>query len=222
MSDAVRRRPLAADAADREIIDRARADPQAFGAIYDKYAPAIYNYILFRNGHDAAEAEDLTQEVFVRAYRHLSRFRWTGSPYAAYLYRIAHNLLVSSYRARAARQASLDDVEVPYEIAETLEKRLELRGLWRALQTLPEDQRSALLMFYQRDWPIGQIARVMGRTPNAAKLLLARGRKALKQMHDVNEMKQWGKADKPDTAPRFLNPLASSPVRRRHRRGRTP
>ena len=79
------------------ILLATEGDADAFGALYEKYIDQIYNYIYYRtsNGKDA---EDLCSRVFIRALHHIERYEDRGYPFSAWLYRIAHNLVVNWYR----------------------------------------------------------------------------------------------------------------------------
>jgi RNA polymerase sigma-70 factor (ECF subfamily) len=194
---------------DRILIERAKKDPSQFAALYKKYAPQVYNYIWYRIRHNADDAEDLTQEVFARAFRQLPRFQWRGYPYLTYLYRTAHNVLVNYFKLRSHQVEipdNLEDLEIPYEISHILEDRLALEGLWRAIQRLPEDQKSVMLLYYQTQKELPEIAHILGKSLNATKLLLSRGRKNLKDYLNLHQMARWKDVPKPKTQPRFLVP----------------
>jgi RNA polymerase sigma-70 factor (ECF subfamily) len=81
------------------LIEQARADPQAFAALYDRYVDRIYAYGLRQTG-DRALAEDVTAATFEKALTHLRRYRWQGKPFVAWLYRIARNEAISQARRR--------------------------------------------------------------------------------------------------------------------------
>jgi RNA polymerase sigma-70 factor (ECF subfamily) len=78
-------------------VEQARRDPEAFGELYLRHVRSIYNYIFYRTG-DPEEAEDLTSRVFLQALQHLPRFQERGLPFAAWLFRIAHNLVANWHR----------------------------------------------------------------------------------------------------------------------------
>ena len=74
-------------------------DGKSFETLYVRYMEAIYRYIFFRVG-DEAQAEDLTEETFVRAWEALPKYQHRKHPFSSWLYRIAHNLIVDHYRKR--------------------------------------------------------------------------------------------------------------------------
>lgn len=88
------------------LVEQARSDPAAFGALYDRYVDRIYGYAL-RETRDVAAAQDVTAATFEKALRHIRRFRWGEMGLAPWLYRIARNEIVQQYR-RDKRLSPLD------------------------------------------------------------------------------------------------------------------
>src|SRR4051812_40517014 len=82
---------------DTAIALRARNDPEAFGLLYRRYVHPLVSYFLVRTGN-REDAEDLTSQVFERAYRALPRFKGGQGTVRSWLFAIAHNLAVSHYR----------------------------------------------------------------------------------------------------------------------------
>ncbi len=175
---------------DTDIIKRAKANSQIFEELYRKYADKVYNYFWYRTGHQKDVAEDLMQETFYRAFKHLSRFQIRGYSYLTYLLTIAHNILANYYRSQKMIPMSElgDDFDVPAEITDSLERKIEAEALWRAIQDLSPTERDAILMRYQKEMPIKDISRVMARTENAVKLILSRARKKLAQHPYLRDM----------------------------------
>ena len=94
---------MTADILDEDqLIEQAKTDPEAFGKLYEVYVEKIYNYVYYRigNHHDA---EDLTARVFNRALNHIANYNNKGAPFAAWLYRIAHNLVANWHRDHQRR-----------------------------------------------------------------------------------------------------------------------
>ena len=135
------------------------------------------------NHHDA---EDLTEQTFLQAYRHFERARResNGRPLRPWLIRIAHNLASNYYRDRSRRpQTPLEDAE-PSSPRRTTPRRSS-RGArscarsWTASQQLPDDRREALIMRFALGMDNREIARALGRTDGATKVLIHR---AIKQL----------------------------------------
>lgn len=163
---------------EEQLIQRARHDAEAFGELYERYVDRIYNYIFYRTG-DAAEAEDLTARVFYRALGHIEEYQARGAPFAAWLYRIAHNLVANWYRDRSRhKNIRLDDLAglaarglSPHHRAEQNE---ETQMLLRAIRKLPAERQQLLILKFGEELSNEEIARVMGRTEGAIKSLYHR------------------------------------------------
>lgn len=191
---------------DTELVRSAKRDPAQYEALYCKYADKIFNYFWYRTGHDRDLAEDLTQETFLRAFRHLPNFRTRNYSYLTYLRRIAHNLLVDHYRK--PQHVPVEDLPTgaaPYEITEELARKSDAEALWRAIQDLPAKQRDILLMYYQDELPVKEIARVMNMSENAVKLTLSRTRKRLASHPYLKDIAGFAHTKRAYTKPRFLD-----------------
>ena len=167
------------DKEDKDAIVASRKDRNEFAFLYEKYVDTIFNYFWYRVGHDRDVAEDLTQETFVRAYKHLDKFQMRKTSYASYLLTIAHNLLVNYYRSPKPISIEATGVDVPEEIWSDIETKDNLRSIWRAIQQLPTKERDILYLKYQKGYKVKDIAKIVGKSENAVKLTLSRARKKL-------------------------------------------
>ena len=172
------------DAAAKAELDR------AFEDLYRAHLRDVYSYAYYRvgNHHDA---EDLTEQAFLQAYRHFERAQResNGRPLRPWLIRIAHNLASNYHRDRARHPAAaLDAVEPPshpHGTEQIVEGREELRQVIDRLDRLSDDRRDALIMRFALGMSNREIARALGRTDGATKVLLHR---AIKQLEE--EMKE--------------------------------
>ena len=146
----------------------------------------VYSYSYYRvgNHHDA---EDLTEQAFLQAYRHFERARREsdGRPMRPWLIRIAHNLASNYHRDRSRRPVSnIEAAEPahPHSTERVVEGREELRLVIRKLDGLPEDRREALIMRFALGMSNREIARALGRTDGATKVLIHRALAAEEQM----------------------------------------
>ena len=163
----------------------------AFEQLYRAHLRDVYSYAYYRvgNHHDA---EDLTEQAFLQAYRHFERARResNGRPLRPWLIRIAHNLASNYHRDRARRPvAALDAVEPPSEPLATeqiVEGRERLRLVLERLQELSEDRREALIMRFALDMSNREIARALGKSDGATKVLIHRAVKQLEQLTMVD------------------------------------
>jgi len=188
--------------ADIDIIKRAKLNPKFFQEIYIKYADKIYNYFWYRTGHQKNVAEDLMQETFSKAFQHLPKFQIRGYSYLTYLITIAHNILINYYRKH--KLISLEEIgDVPLQITNTVDRKIEAEKLWKAVQSLSVLERDVILMRYQKEMPIKEIAKVIGKTENAVKLLLSRTRKKLLQHPYLRDMAEFADQPRVYTKPDF-------------------
>src|ERR1700680_109569 len=162
---------------ERELVERAKRDPRQFGALYDRHFQQIYRFVYSRVREQTA-AEDVTSEIFMKALKAMPRYQDTGRPFAAWLYQIAVNAIADRYRSLKPSQPLEDfhDLSVGGPaIEEQAAQRDEVRRIWAIVEDLPSQQRTALVLKFQEDMKIEDIAVAMGKTPGAVKLLIHRG-----------------------------------------------
>ena len=171
---------------DNATKTKAQLDAE-FSELYRSHLRDVYSYAYYRvgNHHDA---EDLTEQTFLQAYRHFERAQREsrGRPLRPWLIRIAHNLAANLYRDRSRRPsapledtASLPAVHATEDLAEGRE---ELGRVLAAVEQLPEDRREALIMRFALGMDNREIARALGRTDGATKVLLHRAIRQLEGM----------------------------------------
>lgn len=164
------------------LIARAQGNGEYFGVLYKKYADAICKYVLPRVNFDKAVAEDITQDVFIRAFEHLKYYEHRGVSYKAYLFTIAHNLLVNHYRDKKTVQleeVGEDENQHGEKFIDRAEIRMEAREIWSVVGELPCSERETMLLRYKREMSVKEVAETMHKTANAVKLMLSRARKKL-------------------------------------------
>jgi RNA polymerase sigma-70 factor (ECF subfamily) len=162
---------------ERRLVERAKQDPAAFGELYDRYFHQIYRFVYSRVKEQAG-AEDVTSEVFMKALRGMPRYVDTGRPFTAWLYQIAVNAIADRYRSRRVME-DVDELRTlstgEPSLDELAAQRDEIQRIWAVVETLPGPQRTAMVLKFQEDMKIDDIAGVMGKTPGAVKLLIHRG-----------------------------------------------
>lgn len=157
-----------------------------FEQLYRDHLKDVYSYCWYRvgNHHDA---EDITEQTFLQAYRHFERARREsdGRPLRPWLIRIAHNLAANHHRDRSRKPATdLDSVEPvahPHGTERVVEGRERIRQVIAGLDQLPEDRREALIMRFSLGMDNREIARALGRTDGATKVMIHR---AIKQLSE--------------------------------------
>src|SRR5579884_1117814 len=178
---------LGSDAvAERLPQNKAELDAK-FSEVYRAHLRDVYSYSYYRvgNHHDA---EDLTEQTFLQAYRHFERaLRESGGrPLRPWLIRIAHNLAANFYRDRSRkRESAIEDadmVSAPHTTESLVEGREELAAILDGVQKLPDDRREALIMRFALGMDNREIARALGRSDGATKVLLHR---AIRQLEGI-------------------------------------
>ncbi|HVA20969.1 MAG TPA: sigma-70 family RNA polymerase sigma factor [Candidatus Micrarchaeia archaeon] len=168
---------------DARLIDLAKRDPEAFGALYDRYVTQIYRFASARLRNPAA-AEDVTSEVFFKALRALPRYRSTGHPFSAWLYQIAANAIADHHRGRRHPETDLEEAGQLAEggpgLEDTVLARAEAKRVWVAIDALPEQQRMAMTLKYAEDLRLAEIGIIMGKSEGAIKLLIHRGTRSVR------------------------------------------
>ncbi len=180
---------------DPEPASKADLD-RSFSELYRTHLRDVYSYSYYRvgNHHDA---EDLTEQTFLQAYRHYERAlrESDGRPLRPWLIRIAHNLAANFYRDRARKpESAIEDaaiISAPHTTEALVEGREELEEILAGVRQLPDDRREALIMRFALGMDNREIARALGRTDGATKVLLHR---AIKQLEGIVAEPQPSKA----------------------------
>jgi RNA polymerase sigma-70 factor (ECF subfamily) len=173
------------DTGDALIAEAAKSDSSAFGELYERYYVRVYRYVYHRVGN-AADAEDVTALIFMKALEGLPSFQSQRNSFAPWLFRIARNAVVDHYRRRRS-QTSFEDLGYEAEHGDPIvavlggERGQELRCL---VNTLSPDQRDVILMRYASDLSFAEIALSLKKNEPAIRMLLHRGLRKLKAVLD--------------------------------------
>jgi len=168
---------------ERQLVLQAQnGNADAFGQLYDAYLERIYRFVYFRV-EDQQTAEDITSQVFLKAWSNLNRFRFGRTPYLAWLYTIAHNAVIDHYRTRKVT-AALEDVQLSQpDYAEKVENDIdlsvEMRSIKAAIRRLTDDQQQVLTLKFIEGMSNNEIARHLGKREGAIRALQMRGLQAL-------------------------------------------
>jgi len=170
-----------------DLDPAAKADlDRAFEQLYRDHLKDVYSYAYYRVGNQH-DAEDLTEQAFLQAYRHFDRARREsdGRPLRPWLIRIAHNLALNYYRDRSRRPQTpleyADPIPARHGTEAIAEGREELRQVIDKLDNLPDDRRDALIMRFALGMDNREIARALGRSDGATKVLIHR---AIRQLQE--------------------------------------
>ena len=172
-----------------ELILRAKeGDAWAFGQLYDLHVDRMYRHIAYRVGNNK-DAEDLTQEVFIRAWRAIGKYKITSTPFVGWLMRISHNLVVDTYRKRSGESETYledwsfisDPAPSPQEATESVFTRERLR---QAIRLLPGDYQQVILMRFIEGFSYSEIASTLNVREGAIRV---RQYRALRQLRTILE-----------------------------------
>ena len=161
---------------ERATVDRARdGDQQALGDLYDWYMPRVYRYAVARVGN-THEAEDLTEEVFLKLLGAIGDFRWKDVPFSSWVFRIAHNCVATYFRRAAQRggpttEIPLDLADGRHDVAYAIEERITLEEVRAAAALLPEAQREVIALRFAVGLSIADTAKALGKREGNIKAL---------------------------------------------------
>jgi RNA polymerase sigma-70 factor (ECF subfamily) len=186
--------PLGLDPDAALMLRVKQGDVAAFEGLVERYKQPVIN-LIYRTLPDAAEAEDLAQNVFLQAYKAADRYR-VSAKFSTWLFTIARNLCLNEIRRRSRHPADSLDVTHPDDDDQPLRQYEDtkltappdalLRGelvakVEQALSELPEHQRTAILLCREEELSYEEIAEVLGCSLSATKSLIHRARETLKQ-----------------------------------------
>jgi len=157
------------------LVQRAKqGDEEAFAQLYEDYFDKVYRYVTIKIG-DKMEAEDITQQVFLKAIRSISSFKWRGVPFSAWLFRIAHNQVVDYFRKHKKKTTvALEEsmiVDDDGDPREMLDRKLDGERLAVASRKLTAAQQEVISLRFAGEMSIAEVARAMGRSEGAVKAL---------------------------------------------------
>mgnify|MGYP006305445417 CR=1 FL=1 len=177
---------------DARLVKQAKGgELSAFGELYDQYADAIFRF-LYARVNTRMDAEDLTSEVFLRAWRSLSDYHHQGHPFSAYLFQIARNLLIDYYR-RSDRVEAMTEREMRLLSDETagpsakVVQQLEHAELRETLAQLRDDYRTVLMLRFVSGLSSQETAEAMERSSGAVRVLQHRALAALRDLLEHTE-----------------------------------
>ena len=180
--------PISAD--DEWVLDRAvQGDQQAFAHLFDRYHDRVHRYF-WRRLSCAEDAEDLTQDVFLLAWRALGRYRRGTTPFIAWLLSIAHNSLMSFYRHKKASpllETEVSEDERAERIEEPVDSLVEHERALRAMAWLRPEQQRVLSMRFVDDLDCKQVAANLGKSEGNVRLIQYRALHQLRQIMEAEK-----------------------------------
>ncbi len=167
------------------IVDLAvGGDIEAFGRLYDIFADRIYRHIYYRTSN-IEDARDLTQEVFIKAWQALPRYKRSKTPFLGWLFTISHNRVIDYYRTK--KDYAYLDNEIIMEDCEgspekLVEAKFDQQEVRRAILQLPEKQQQVILMSFIEGFGYSEIAAALNKTEGNIRVIVHR---ALKKMREI-------------------------------------
>jgi RNA polymerase sigma-70 factor (ECF subfamily) len=174
---------------EKELIERAKKDPEAFSELYEKYYSQIFGYILKRVAN-VEIAQDVTSETFIKALKNLWQFHWRNIPFSSWLYRIANNETVNYFRKhkrkivpleKVTEPVSNDNLEIEFiEAQEELEKHQDFLKAQDKISKLDIKYQEVIVLRFFEKKQIKEISEILGKKEGTIKSLLHRGIEKLK------------------------------------------
>lgn len=163
------------------VMGAVNGQTDAFGDLYIIFVEKIYRYV-FCHVKSKTFAEDITEEVFLKAWRAIKSCRGKESTFSSWLYRIAHNQMVDEIRKRQRRPAlELENVENISDNSEGVEKSREQLELAAVIDRLPPNQRQVIILKFIEGLDNPEIARIMDKSEGAIRVLQMRGLSRLRE-----------------------------------------
>jgi RNA polymerase sigma-70 factor (ECF subfamily) len=164
---------------EEDLVRRAqKMEPEAFGQLYEAHFDRVYRYMRLRV-RNQADAEDLTQQVFLKALEHIGSYRYRGMPFAAWLFRIAHNQVVDHWKKKSrdkGRVMPLDQVDEAKMVcdddpASLAERAADIAVVAAACDNLSPGQREVISLRFAGGLSVAETARAMRKSEGAVKVL---------------------------------------------------
>lgn len=167
----------------------AHGDEAAFSQLYDTYLDSIYRFVYLRV-EDRQTAEDITSNVFLRAWEKLDKYQFRGVPFRAWLFRISRNAVIDHYRTRK-ETAPLEAVinthdESVVSVSTKVSLKIEAEKVVACMQQLTEDQRNVLTLKVVHGFSTEEVAKTLGKRQGAVRALQMRGLQALAKIMENN------------------------------------
>ncbi|MCL4459444.1 MAG: sigma-70 family RNA polymerase sigma factor [Chloroflexi bacterium] len=169
-----------------ELLERAiKRDTEAFGQLYDLYVDRVYRHVYYRLG-DRSEAEDLTEEVFLRAWQSIERYRPQGVPFVAWLFKIAQNLVVDRYRHKRPKGEVLETETIETDVwadpVVIAEQHLTQQTLRQAVLRLKPEQQQVIMLRFLDGLEYPEVAAILGKSEGAVRIAQFRALQALRHI----------------------------------------
>ena len=167
-----------------ELVRRvvATRDPDAFGQLYEAYIDRIGRYVYYKVG-DHEEAEDLTEQVFLKAWESIQGFRGEPAAFPVWIFRLAHNLVIDYHRTHRQTSELHEFIEDANPLPEdVVGARLDSEMLQTAIARLTPEQQQVVILRFIQGMPHAQVAAIMGKNEVAVRGIQYRAVVALQRI----------------------------------------
>src|SRR3954454_19095376 len=189
-----------------ELVERAsKHDQSAFAELYNTYVDKIYKYVYYKVGN-APDAEDLCEQVFLKAWEAIGRYKWCGYPFSSWLYKLAHNLVVDHYRTRRDPMPLNDLLYTSLEPADpenAMHAAVEAEEIGQAVAQLTDEQRQVINLKFVEGYSNFEIAEMLNKKEGAIRALQYRALRSLQSILESEEEREL------EFVPRYLDAAAS-------------
>ena len=170
------------------LVKRAvRQDREAFAALYDKHVVKVYRHVYYRVS-SKYDAEDITQEVFIRAWKAIGKYRRTGAPFVAWLFVIARHLIADHYKARKKDPAPLDETQTYINNGDTSsEDSFDKDHVKNAILKLKGARQKVIMMRFIDGFNYGEIAKLLNKSEGAVRVIQHRALNDLREILKQSE-----------------------------------
>lgn len=173
-----------------ELVKLAKTDDDAFAALYNRYFPKIYGFVLKRVGQREI-AEDIVSAIFTEAFVHLENYEDRHFTFGAWLYKIATNKLIDHYRRENRRKVvAIDEIsdrnlsDGAFTQASDVDRIFLTKTVSKVMNEMPEKYQKVLCLKFFSELSNGEIAAVLGVSANSAGVLLYRSLKKFKKLYE--------------------------------------
>ena len=174
------------------LIEKAKTDREVFGQLYEIHYDQILNYIVRRTA-DIQVSQDISSDVFLKALHGIHNYRCNGTPFSAWLYRVASNEIANYYRNKK-RQKNAESELIKWNVTETSSPEIEVIQaeeevrrsreyllLHKQISTLPLKYQEVITLRYFEKKQINEIGEILGKKEGTVKSLLHRGLEKLRK-----------------------------------------
>lgn len=174
----------------QHIAKAKKGNKESFSLLYEHHLPKIYRYVRFKvNGQ--SEAEDIAHEVFLSAWQNIRGYKYEGLPFSSWLYQIARNAVIDSYRT-AKKNLPIEMVkedlfEISDQQAEKMDTALEMNKVKKMISLLKPDYQDVIIMRFIEELSQEEIAAALNKSEGAIRLIQHRALKELKSLLENNK-----------------------------------